>query len=491
MNKKKRDIRNKVYCEFIGNNTIDVTGSATYLKFYDKDMDKDIQILLEFGGVQNGSILDNYRVNDTLINKVDAKNIDFVILLHQHLDHTQLVPALTANGFSGRIIMTKESKEIFPVMMSNAAFVNETEVKWLKDKKGVKVKPFYKSLDIINTMKLIDVIDLNEKIKLTPNIEINFLPSTHTLGSCVAELLFNDQNSHIHKLVYTSDIGNNMQTYFTYDSQIPSKTANILISESTYGKREKTTVNKNLRKKEMELLEKTLEETVIRGGSCLLPTFSFQRSPVMLKHLKTIMDNNEILKNISVYVDGNLTNDLMDVFSKVCEGKNKEDIKEILEWENLKRVRSYKETLFHLENPQSKIVIASAGFCHTGRVQLWLRDLLPSRKNTIIFSGYASPSSVAAKIKTKDETGQKTIKIDKFTVLMNAQIVSLSSFSSHIQRSDLISYISSTKVSDYTVLVHGELSGRQELAEDLQKRYDDDCATTKILIPKKNQALYF
>ena len=68
------------------------------------------------------------------------------------------------------------------------------------------------------------------------------------------------------------------------------------------------------------------------------------------------------LKNIPIYLDGNLSNNLIDVYEKVCEGQNKIDIDDIIEWDNLNRLRSYKETLRFLDEKTPKIVLASAGF---------------------------------------------------------------------------------------------------------------------------------
>lgn len=130
--KRKKDLRCKARIEFFANNVNGVTGSSQLITFYDKELDKDINILLELGSYQEGSILDNYNNNYRLLNKLDIKNIDFAIVLHNHADHSLLIPYLATKDFSGQIITTKENKAILPVMWTDACYINEQEVDWLK-----------------------------------------------------------------------------------------------------------------------------------------------------------------------------------------------------------------------------------------------------------------------------------------------------------------------------------------------------------------------
>lgn len=496
MSKKKKDKLSKVRLEFIANNVLSVTGSSQLITFYDKDLNKEIHILLEMGGCQEGSILNNYITNNQLLSKIDVKNLDFVVLLHNHMDHTLLVPHLMTREFSGEIITTKENKAILPVMWSDSCYINEQEILWLKKNKKTKdrsYQPYYRMSDIDKTKDYIKDIPVDTMINLTPNIQIRFLPNTHILGSVSCELFFKDLNSRVHKLFYSSDLGNiNGDTnYFTSNIQKSPKSATVSIYESTYGKRDRDFISKKLRKSELEILEKTLVETITRGGTVLLPCFSLQRTPLMAMHIKNILDNNELLKNVPVVIDGKLTNELLDVYEKVCEDDNKKDIDDLLQWKNLSRIRSYKETLKMTSDKEPKIILSSSGFLQAGHAIEWVKHLLPHKRNCIIFCGYSPDGSAATKIKMKDETHQRTLTIDKSTILMNAQVVVLNSFSSHIMRRDLINFIMSTNTSDYIAFVHGSEDSKLEVAEDITKRLEDECLSTKVVIPKKNQVIFF
>lgn len=494
--KRKKDLLNKIYLEFIGNNTTDVTGSCVYVKAWDKDLQRFIHILLECGLTQGKSIESNYSNNLRLLDKIDAKNIDFVLVSHQNLDHNGLICGLTARNFTGKILMTKECESFSMPMLKDSAFIMESEIEWLKKNRKTKGKtytPLYRMIDVETTQGLIETVELNKMIQLTPNISVKFFPNIHMLGSASFNIYFKDLSSRVHKLYYSGDLGDrNFGKVLTYDDQKPPSNTTVALIESTYGAREKNFIGKNLRKKELEILEKTIENTILNKGGCvLMPAFSMDRTEQLLYNLKKILDNNPKLSSLNVIVDGKLTNNLLDVYERVCEGKNKETIDEILSWDNLIRVRDYKQTAKILDETDGKIILSSSGMCSNGRIVSYLRKILPQKRNSIVFSGYCGENTNGYKIKNKDKTHQKTIKLDGHVVLMNAEVVVLDSFSSHIQRDSIINFAKQINISDGLYLIHGEMSGREDLKEDIEKVFSDECISTKVIIPKKNQVIYF
>ena len=494
--KKDKDLHNKIYLEFIGNNANEVTGSSIYVKAWDKNLERYVQILLECGLYQGKSIAENYTNNTRLLDKIDAKNIDFVLITHQNLDHVGLTCGLVNRGFTGKILMTKECKSFAIPMLKDSAYISETEVEWLKKNKKAKdknYKPLYKIADVETTQGLIETVELNKMIELTPNISVKFVPNTHMLGSASFSIHFKDLSSRIHKLYYSGDLGDmGFGKILTYGEQRPPLNATVALIESTYGAREKNFVNKNLRKKELEILEKTIENTIFnKSGAVLMPAFSMDRTEQLLYNLKKICDNNDKLSKLKIVVDGKLTNELLDVYERICEGENKQIIDDILNWENLIRIRDYKETCKMLEETDGKVILSSSGMCSNGHVLSYLRKLLPQKRNTVIFSGYCGENTNGYKIKNKDQTHQKTIKVDGNITLMNAEIVVLDSFSSHIQRNSTMSFVKQINIAEGLYLIHGEMNGKEDLKEDLEKIFEDECISTKVIIPKKNQVIYF
>ena len=493
---KKKDKNNQVRLSFISNNTISVTGSSMQLEFFDHSLNKNINILLELGMSQEGSKLDSYLTNSKLLEKIDTKSIDFVIIPHIHNDHSALLPFIVSkHDFNGQIVTTKENKAMLPIMLMDSAWIIENDIDWLKKNKKTKNRtyiPFYKMQDVENLKKYILDMPESKIINLTDNIQIRLLPNMHCYGSVSVELFFKDSSSRVHKLFYSSDIGNTQNEYFISKKQRPAKNSNVSIYESTYGERIKDMNYKKLRKEELELLEKTIKTTVSGGGDILIPCFAFQRTPTVAMYVKKIIENNHCLHGTKLIIDGRLSNDLLDVFEKICEGDDKKNIDELLNWDNLIRVRSFKETssLINDKSP-SRIIISSSGMMTAGHVKEWAKNILPRKRNSIIFIGYSVEGSLATKIKQHEDTRQKTVKIDKSIVIMNCKVVTLNSFSSHASRRDLINYIMQTNTSNHICLVHGSTNAKLELAEDICKRLEDECLSTKVIIPKKNQVIYF
>lgn len=488
---KKADAQKQVYLEFIGNNANGVTGSVIYGKFYDCTLEKDIQFLLECGGKQDGALQDCYLSNMSVLDKIDCKNIDYVFLGHAHLDHTMLIPALVHRGFEGTIFSTKETKAIMPTMWLDGLHINKMDVKWLTYKKKIKAKPYYEECDVLTTNDLMQYVVLNQVVQLTPNISFKAIPNRHILGSCSLEMHFKDLSNNIHKLFYSSDLGNvKFDKYFINKEQQPIDNCNVGIYESTYSKRGKVSINKKLRLQEIYELKQTLRKTILeKKGSVLFPAFSLDRSPNLLKIIKDILDADPDLRDIEVVCDGKLTNALIDVYEHVCEGESKTLIREILDWKNLTRVYSFKITQNVLMSSRPKIILSSSGFCINGHIMCYLEKMLPHKENTVIFTGYSPPDSLASQIKNKMQgEGNQYVKIDEKMVKLDCDVLSLNSFSGHIMRDDLIDYITKTN-QDKVVLVHGE--AREELQEDLQKRFGELNKSTKVVVPKKNSSVRF
>lgn len=461
--------------EVIGGNATGVTGSCTKIEF-----DKRT-ILFELGMVQDcPTILGNYKENCTIMNKIKAKNVEFVIIGHCHCDHIALIPMLFARGNrTVRIIAPKDSTCILKEMWSDAAYINERDCEILNRNNDKSYTPLYTQNEVDMALYNVEELEIGDLIEIDDNISIRYTPAGHILRSCQTELFINI-DSHTKKILFSSDLGNTMiqdKKVFVEHFE-PVNSANIAIVESTYGKR-----NPSMTKKDI-VLDRNKMETVIRQfcidnkSRVLIPTFSLDRMPQILWELYQIFGNDNYFE-VPVLIDSPLANRLLDCYSSILIGESKEKFDKMMSWKNVRRIITPEDSKSAISDKSVKIICASSGMLTAGRSVKWVKSILPNENDCILCIGYAGEDTLAWRIKNGSD--KKTITINGKSYKNKSQLVDLHSYSSHMQRNDLINYYKGINC-DKIYLVHGDLQTRMELKEDLEKALSDCCKSTRVVI---------
>ena len=474
MSKKKREVT----LEIIGGNATGVTGSCTKIDFYGRS------ILFELGMVQdNSTILGNYRDNCAILNKIKPKKIEMVIIGHNHCDHIGLIPMLFARGNRDvKIITPKDTTCILKEMWSDTAYINEKDVDSLNRKGDREYTPLYTQAEVDMALKNVVEIEIGNIVKIDDNVSIRYTPAGHILRSCQTELYING-GSHTRKIYFSSDLGNKMiedRKVFVEKFE-PITSSNISIVESTYGRRKGSMTKKDIeldRKKMKTVIE---QFCVDNNNRVLIPTFSLDRMPFILWELYQLFGKDESFK-VPVLIDSPLSNRLLDCYSSILDGEAKEKFDEMMAWKNIRRVIKPEDSKAAISEKGAKIICASSGMLTAGRSVKWVQSILPNEKDCILFVGFAGLDTLAGKIKNSKE--QKTININGKAYKNKAQLVDLHSYSSHIQREDMINYYKSINC-EKIYLCHGDEQARIELKEDLEKAIADCCKSTRVVIVNK------
>ena len=474
MSKKKREVT----LEIIGGNATGVTGSCTKIDFYGRS------ILFELGMVQdNSTILGNYRDNCAILNKIKPKRIEMVIIGHNHCDHIGLIPMLFARGNRDvKIITPKDTTCILKEMWSDTAYINEKDVDSLNRKCDREYTPLYTQAEVDMALKNVVEIEIGNIIKIDDNVSIRYTPAGHILRSCQTELYING-GSHTRKIYFSSDLGNKMiedRKVFVEKFE-PITSSNISIVESTYGRRKGS-----MTKKDIELdgnkMKTVIEQFCVDNNNrVLIPTFSLDRMPFILWELYQLFGKDESFK-VPVLIDSPLSNRLLDCYSSILDGEAKEKFDEMMAWKNIRRVIRPEDSKAAISEKGAKIICASSGMLTAGRSVKWVQSILPNEKDCILFVGFAGLDTLAGKIKNSKE--QQTININGKAYKNKAQLVDLHSYSSHIQREDMINYYKSINC-EKIYLCHGDEQARIELKEDLEKAIADCCKSTRVVIINK------
>ena len=474
MGKKKKEVT----IEIVGGNAEGVTGSCTRIDFYGRT------ILFELGMVQdNSTILGNYKDNCAILNRIKPKKIEMVILGHNHCDHIGLVPMLFARGNTDvKIITPKDTTCILREMWSDTAFINERDAEALNRKGDKCYTPLYTQAEVEMALKNVVEIEIGSIVDIDENVAIRYTPAGHILRSCQTELYIKG-GSHTRKIFFTSDLSNRMiedRKVFVEKFQ-PVTSANIVIGESTYGKRKGS-----MKKKDIELdrqkMKTVIEQFCIDNKHrVLIPTFSLDRMPFIIWELYQLFGKDESF-TVPVFIDSPLANRLLDCYSSILDGEAKNKFDEMMSWKNICRIITPEDSKAAISDKGAKIICASSGMLCAGRSVKWIQSILPNENDCCLFVGYAGIDTLAGKI--KHGTGQKTININGKPYKNKCCLVDLHSYSSHMQHDDLVKYYKSINC-EKIYLVHGDEQARIELKEDLEKALGDCCKSTRVVIVNK------
>jgi metallo-beta-lactamase family protein len=471
---KKKD---KVTLEIIGGNAESVTGSCT------KIITNNYVYLFELGMIQDGHTpLENYKLNSKLLQKIRPQEIDYIIIGHNHLDHVGLIPALYARGkCNAKIIVPKKSTCILKEMWLDAAYINQRDVEIinLKDK---NYEPFYNEDIVMKALNYVQEIESNEIVKISEALSIRYRNAGHILLSKQAEVYING-GSHTRKILFTSDLGNlatQESRVFVEDFQ-PVPTSNIVIGECTYSSRKGKEITKKTLETDMQKIKSAIEQYCVDNNHrVLIPTFSLDRMPYILWILYSLFGKDENFK-VPILVDSPLANRLLDCYSSILEGEEKEKFDEMMSWKNIKRVITPEDSKAAIADRGAKVVCSSSGMLTAGRSVKWTQSILPNENDLIMFIGYAGEDTLAYKIKHEKE--QKTININGKPIKNKSQIIDLLSFSSHMQRKDLINYYKGINC-DKIYLVHSDKS-KIEFKQDLENAINDCLKSTRVVAVNK------
>ena len=477
LGKKKREI----VISPIGYSAESVTGSCNIIEY------EDTMIACECGGVQEGhTILDNYNMNKRMISKIKAKELDYIFINHNHYDHIANICSLYAIGCTAKIIAPKGSSRILKEMWLDSCKINAKDCEYLQRKTGRTYEPFYTYEDIMRTIDNIYEYESNEIIELDDKLSFRYINAGHIMLSKQLEL-FIKINNHVNKILITSDLGN----ITTQDKRVfvekfePVVKANLAIVESTYGLRSKRNGKKDFNK-DLEKIKTVIEQYCVDNGRrVLIPTFSLDKTPIVLWYLYEMFGKDESFK-IPIIVDSPLAIRLLKCYGEILQGEQKEMFDEMMEWKNIQLVVEHEDSARLLNEKGGKVIVSSGGMCQSGRSVAWAQSIIPCSNDIIIFCGYCGIDTLGWKI--KNSKFQKTITINNKVLKNRCQVIDLHSFSSHMQHEDLVNYYKSIQA-DRIYLIHGDKQARLELKEDLEEELRKMCKSTKVGIVTKDMRI--
>jgi metallo-beta-lactamase family protein len=378
--------------------------------------------------------------------------IDTLLLTHAHLDHSGLIPRLTAGGFPGKILTTSATAELAEIILLDSAHIQEKDAEWQTKKaqragKDQVFEPLYTTEDVKACLPSFDQNGYDSLHQLPGGMRFRFVDAGHILGSASLELWFHD-GGRDKKIVFSGDIGKSGNPIIRDPEHITE--ADYVVVESTYGNR----FHKDLEASINEL-EAAVKETFKRGGNVLLPSFAVGRTQDVLYILNRLVREKR-LSDINVYVDSPLADKATKIYMSHPEFFDAETL-------NTFTFRSSAGMRIHftttIEESQKlnriksgAIIIAGSGMCEGGRIRHHFKHNIWRKECSIVFTGFQVPGTLGRYI----VDGAKRAYILGEEMAIRAKVYTIGGFSAHADQGELLEWLGAFTNNPRVFIVHGE-----------------------------------
>ncbi len=424
----------------------EVTGSCTLLEVSGK------HILIDCGMEQGGDTYENCEI------PVLPAEIDAICLTHAHIDHSGMIPAMVAKGYTGPIFCTEATYRLCQIMLQDSAHIQEQEAEW-KNRKAARsgfapYVPAYTVADALAALQLFKPFTYQEPIEIFDGVTICFSDAGHLLGSSSIHFTLTEQGE-TRTLLFSGDLGN-IDRPLIRDPQNPPD-ADYVVIESTYGDR-----IHGERPDYLAQITQILQETFSQGGNVVIPSFAIGRTQELLYLFRMIKEQKLIqgYENFIVYVDSPLAveatkiyqDNLFDYYDAETMALMAKGVNPIV-FPGLRLSVTAEDSKSINFDQIPKVILSASGMCEAGRIRHHLKHNLWKENSTILFVGYQSEGTLGRKLLN----GAKSVNLFGEEIQVKAKIASLMGISGHADRDMLLSWLGSMQQPPTQVFVnHGE-----------------------------------
>lgn len=406
----------------------------------------------------------------------DPSTVDAVCVTHAHYDHCGRIPLLVKEGFSGPVYATEPTKALSKIVLDDAFRVMQRQAE------KCERETLYRQTDVDAFAKQSVGMNYHTQFEPVRGVKAMFHDAGHILGSAFLTLDIDGsqtKSGEDMRLLFSGDIGNNDIPILPDTDAIAH--ADIVFCESTYGDRDHTPT-----KQRSEDLTSMVTKVINRGGTLIIPAFSIERTQELLFELDALADEG-VMPRVPIYLDSPLAIRATQIyrhykhylrFDRPIMSSPDADF---FSFKGLRETLSADSSKTINNDHGPKIIVAGSGMMTGGRVLHHLKRYLSDKKSGVLIIGYQAVGTLGREI----EEGATSVKINKKTIEVHAEIRSIDSFSAHGDRYKLRDWLVPKKGKLKKIfLVHGDAKVKPKFKAFLKEKIDCD-----IAIPKFEQVI--
>lgn len=385
-----------------------------------------------------------------------SSEVDAIIITHCHLDHIGSLPVVMRENPRAPVIMSVPSAMLIARMLHNSVNVMERQ----KEEQGIPEYPLFTHGEVEELSKRFIKLPFAQPKKLrtaSDEIEITLHPAGHIAGAVGVEV------HHKHrKIFFTGDVQFEAQRTLN-GARFPQGHFDTIVMETTRGATERAAGKS--RASEMTRLIETINHTIGRGGSILIPVFALGRQQELLTVLNDARKFGKLVE-CPVY-SGGLGMDIVDYFDEIAHKTGALNFSRHVVKE-LGVKRPPKNLIAGRDPRQNGIYLMSSGMIVENTPSYLVASCIAGHaRNTIGFVGYSDPDTPGGKLLAAPH-GEKFLFAALDTIVkLNCQVERFE-LSGHADRDELLEF-ALRREPRAIVLTHGDQPARDWFAAEFKR----------------------
>ncbi|MDB6169462.1 MAG: beta-lactamase domain protein [Verrucomicrobia bacterium] len=373
--------------------------------------------------------------------------LDLIIITHCHLDHIGSLPVVMREHPNTPVIMTTSSRMLVERMLHNSANVMLRQ----KEDQNIPDYPLFTHDEIDRLSRRLTGLPFGHAKKFRggkDEIEVTFHHAGHVAGAAGVEI------SYKHRaILFTGDVLYENQRTLA-GAKFPAGHFDTIIMETTRGTTERPAGKERVN--EVNRLVESINSTIQRGGSFLIPVFALGRMQEILSIMHDARKFGRLVE-CPIYASG-LGMDLADYFDEISRKTRHVNYSRSITKEL--KIKPTPRKLTPGEDPQQNaLYIISSGMLVEKTPSYTLASgLVGHARNTIGFVGYCDPDTPGGRLLAAKPGDTFVFEAANVKAKIKAHVERFE-LSGHADREELLEFAVQTEARSI-VLTHGDPPAR-------------------------------